>query len=200
MYLLPSAEARVKQNAKFVCFANKWHDLGDSRRGWIGGGFVDDVDRLLASLEDRFDAELEADERLAAADLALSLLQDQTLRELAPRGTPLIAETEEGTFPVGWVGADFVADRRYQRFVRLDHVTLLESDEGALPDATAFGLLDVLRHMSRDAVRVVVGTKGRTTTGALERAGKDHVVVRSAAGRRIVPWSAVTSVSRAPEG
>lgn len=161
---------------------------------------MDDVDRLLASIEERFGEELEADERLAAADLALSLLQDQTLRDLAPRGTPLIAETAEGSFPVGWVGADFVADRLYCRFVRLDHVTLIESSDGTLPDATAFGLLDVLRHMSREHPRVVLHTKGRTTTGVLERAAKDHVVVMSRGGRRLVPWSAVTAVSRALEG
>lgn len=156
---------------------------------------ADAIDRLLRSLEDRFETDLGTTERVAASDLALSLLQDQSLRELAPRGSGLAADGRHGRIEVGTIGADFVADVSCSTYLRLSDVVLGEVRGIDAPLAYEGSLLDALRGLSRKRPELTVELADRSLTGILERVGRDHLVLITQGARVLVPGSAVASVS-----
>ena len=156
---------------------------------------ADAIDRLLRSLEDRFESQLGSEERVAAFDLALSLSQDQTLRVAAPRGPGLVAEAKSGIFEVGFVGDDFVADRGCTTFRTLRDVVLVEDGSRSAPEEIDGSLLDTLRATSRRRPEVSIETESETVVGFIERVGRDHVLLGQRTNRRVVlPASALRSV------
>ena len=157
---------------------------------------ADAIDRLIRVLEDRFEAEVGSEERIAASDLALSLQQDQTLRSALPRGGPLVARSDEVTFEVGFIGSDFVADRTRQIFLRLDDAVLMEAASGFAPKDFEGSLIDALRQGSRRRVQLSVRTANGTFVGVMERVGRDHVVLQQRTERKVfVPAASVRSVT-----
>ena len=186
---------QVKQNAKLVMICQKWHDLAVQASRSRGGDVADAVDRLLRSLEDRFETELGSAERAAAFDLALSLMQDQTLRIAAPRGSGLVAQTESGSFEVGFVGDDFVADRACTTFRKLRDVVLVEDENRSAPQELEGSLLDALRATSRRRPEVVIEARSETVVGFIEHVGRDHVVIEQRTKRKLIlPAEALRSV------
>ena len=174
----------------------KWHDLPVQASRSRGGDVADAIDRLLRSLEDRFETELGSEERVAAFDLALSLMQDQTLRVAAPRGPGLVAQAHSGDFEVGFVGNDFVADRACRIFRRLGDVVLVEDEARNAPQEFEGSLLDALRATSRRRPEVSVEVGPETVVGFIARVGRDHVLLEQRTNRRVIlPASALRSVT-----
>ena len=149
---------------------------------------------LFESLETSFSAAAAAADRTAADDLALSLQQDRLLRDVLLRGS--WAHQVHGAPPevITGVAADHVQVASGD-LIPIGRLSALQvEDEG--PEALTGSLLETLRAWARESAKVQVeGLNGRME-GLLAAAGRDHLILATRHGRRLVPLDGVSRVSR----
>jgi hypothetical protein len=157
-------------------------------RGWFGevGGAVNErrIEEVIEELGAQLEAAIERDERVAAKDLAISLLQDLHLADV------LVRAGHEAELPDGsWLPVTFAAEdhietggSRGRVLVPLD-VCVLRPARSAPAAARGVPLVEILRALARDRAKVRVHLGRGFLEGTLTRAGRDHVIVQH--GERI---------------
>lgn len=138
------------------------------------------IDDVIAELGAQLEAAIEREERVAANDLAASLLQDLRLADVLVRAGHE-AELPDGAWlPVAFAAGDHVetGGARGRVIVPLEVCVLRPA--AALPPARprAESLLEVLRALARQGAGVVVHLGRGVLEGRLIRVGRDHVIVQ----------------------
>lgn len=146
---------------------------------------------LFESLEASFVAAEGLDERRAAEDLALSLRQDRSIRDVLARGGWSL-QRPEGIQPVRELGRDYVSAG--PNFVPLSRSTFVATP-GSPPLLSEATLLQRLREWTRSGLEVSVRAGQNEFSGRLLSVGRDHILV---GGRkeRLVPVASIERVSR----
>jgi hypothetical protein len=159
------------------------------------------VDRYLDVLEDSFGAAAAASEEEAADDLALSFLQDLNLADALERLGPYRCCPRGGTpQPILEVGADYVViDSGHPSIVPLA-AALYRAHPGApVPRIAPRTMIELLRHLVRQGVDVVVDHGAGHATGTLKRAGRDHVALDVRGAEMLIPLGGVMSIALGEE-
>jgi hypothetical protein len=161
------------------------------------------LEGLFTSLNAGFEAAVARDEEEAASDLAFSLLQDRSLTEALVRArAPFSVRTMSGQLvEVAEVGADYVA-------VGAPVCLLIPTKEAVFflgvgskaPSTSSGSFIDLLRRWARAGTSVEVGTIGLDLVGRLERAGRDHLLVRTRTGDVVIALEAVRWIRSARGG
>ena len=161
-----------------------------------------ELERVIARLEARFEAALAREEEEAAIDLALSLRQDRSLADLVRSGVALrLLEADGGRPPVTVLGADYCGTGTPLTCVRrLGSTPLLSDATGAVPATRRDSLQEVARRWARCGRSVEVGLETETVKGRLAQVGPDNIVLDAAAGTVIVPLWLVDSIRLVHEG
>ena len=161
-----------------------------------------ELERVIARLEERFDAALALEEEEAAADLAISLRQDRNLADLIRDGRCLrLLEGEGATREVTVVGVDYCGTGSPVSCLRrLGSAPLLGVESGPGPEFRPDSLQEVARRWARAARRVEVGLEADTLAGRLIQVGPDNLVLKAPAGQVIVPLWLVRSIRLVHEG
>ncbi|HEY7875362.1 MAG TPA: hypothetical protein VIG64_09595 [Actinomycetota bacterium] len=141
------------------------------------------IERLLDHLETSFDAGVARAEDEAAADLALSLLQDATLSHALQRdGAASVLLAGGGSAAVTEVGSDYLmCGEGGDIVVPLARATVAGTS-GPPPSASGSSLLVLLRELVRHGATVEVTSSSGSYRGRLAAAAHDHVVVAAQHG------------------
>ena len=154
----------------------------------------DELIGLFESLETSFSAASAAEDRAAADDLALSLQQDRLLRDVLLRGSWAHQAPVARTDVITGVGADYV-ELASGDLIPLADLVAVEIDAGP-PEDLPGSLLETLRGWARAGAKAQVdGLNGRTE-GLLVAVGRDHLMLATRQGRRLVALDAVSRISR----
>jgi hypothetical protein len=149
---------------------------------------------LFESLEARLAASVAAEERLAAEDLALSLQQDRTARDVLLRSGWTVRRPDRGAERVLAVGHDYV---QTDSGSLIPIPTTIASETVApTPAPLDTSLLERLRDWARSGAKVQVEVDSGTYHGLLLAAGRDHLVIASQGVRYMIPLAGVTWISR----
>ena len=156
-----------------------------------------DLRGLFQSLDAELDAAIAREEDDAASDLAFSLLQDRSIRELLA-GRPSVAAVlaDEITVPVSVVGRDYIGcGEPLTILVPLAHAVVVESSGHCLVEVRDDDdMLSRLRSWARARVSVEVMTRQGRFVGTLLPVGRDHLALERPIGRVIVPLQALLSI------
>lgn len=161
-----------------------------------------ELERVIARLEARFDAALAREDEEAAGDLEVSLRQGRAFADLVRGGTSLRLLEGDGARPlVTVVGADYCGTGTPLSSVRrLGSTPLLVDPDGDLPEARGDSLHEVARRWGRRNRRVEVALEKEAVGGRLVQVGPDCLVLEGAAGSVIVALWLVSSIRLVPEG
>lgn len=161
-----------------------------------------ELERVIARLEERFDAALAREEEEAAADLAVSLRQDRTLSDLVRSGDGLRLVEGDGALPVVTVvGSDYCGTGMPLNCARrLGSTPLLAEPHGRPPEPRRDSLQEVARRWARAEQWVELELETGCVAGRLDQVGPDNLVVQGPAGTVIVPMWLVTAIRLAHEG
>lgn len=143
----------------------------------------DRLDDVIAELSAQLEAAIEREERIAASDLAASLLQDLSLADV------LVRAGHEAELPDGaWLPVTFAADDHVETgggrapvIVPLE-VCVLRPAQVPPARRRRASLLEILRALARDKARVVIHLGRGVLEGTLSRVGRDHVIIERRAG------------------
>ncbi len=154
------------------------------------------LQRVLRTFEEQFDASLARQEEEAADDLAISLHQERSLASaLIGAGEASLWLPGGGSIALSVVGSDYGGSGiPLSAIWRAERVTVQVRAEGSPPAPRRDTFLEVVRLWAREVRQVEVAVPGDSFTGRLTRTGRDHLVVTSSNGRRIIPLELVTSV------
>jgi hypothetical protein len=141
----------------------------------------DNLRAVLGSLEATFDASIARAEDEAASDLALSLLQDLSLSEAVGRSGAFEAYLPDRPLaPVTEIGEDYAAcERGGTVVVPLTRAVLRAAPGGPASERRDRTMLALLRERARRGGTVEVRACGALHRGALARACRDHIVLRT---------------------
>lgn len=162
--------------------------MGDGRRadGDVG------LDGLFVSLEAGYDALVTREEDVAAADLALSLIQDRSLARALVRSGPLDLVRDGGRAPIVQVGPDHVVlGDAWATHVPFAAGVVAVAGCGVPPEPSDRALVQVMRAAVRDRAGAVVGLDGACERGRLLAAAPDHLILLGRAGRLLIGIAAL---------
>lgn len=156
----------------------------------------EDAGRYLDVLDESFGAAIASADRIAAADLSLSFLQDLELAAALQRGGALEAATgSDGFRPVVEVGSDYVVVRRPKPTVlRMAAACYKLDPAGASPVIVERTTVELLRSLARRATPAQIAHPGGLVEGAISRVGRDHIVVREGRGEVLIPLVGLLSL------
>ncbi|MGH2755153.1 MAG: hypothetical protein ACRDLB_12060 [Actinomycetota bacterium] len=155
---------------------------------------------FLTELEASFDAAVARDENIAADDLARSFRQDERLTEILSRGGARFVDLGHGArLPVVEVGADYaLAGTTAPILVHVATAIFHPATDGGPPRTSSATWLEVLRTWAIERRKVQVTALGRTMTGILAEAARDHLTVDTDGGPALIPHAVVAAVRSCP--
>lgn len=148
---------------------------------------------LLSSLGATFDAAIARAEDRAASDLAISLQQDRSLREVAMRVAVAVVVPHGRVSPVTTVGRDYLGTSGGE-LVPMGGAVLRLASEGPRAETRDDELASVLRGWARASVWVSLSLQDGDLCGPLLLGGRDHVVVRARRGDMAVALAAIRAI------
>ncbi len=153
------------------------------------------TERFLSDLELSFEAELAREDHAAATDLALSLLQDESLPGAVAQGAAAV-RVDGQRVAVSEVGPDYVAAGPPDVLVPLRHAVVeVRPDRRGAPVRTRGDLLTRLRRLVRDGASVIVVTReGSRYGGRLAAAARDHLRVVEDERTTLIPLAQIHHV------
>jgi hypothetical protein len=153
------------------------------------------LERLFDTLSATFDAAIAREEEIAAADLAITLRQDGSMREELLRRAGALFVEGWGSPRISEVGLDYVgAGRPVEVLVPSAAALVRRTEAYEMPTASERSLVEELRRWARSGRRVEIRTWHGELDGRLVAVGRDYVVVKSAAGEAAVGLNAVAAV------
>lgn len=154
------------------------------------------LEAFFASLEASFDAAVGREEEEAADDLAFSLQQGLSQRDvLARRGFAVAVDS--GTYPALEVGTDHVVAEGDRLVPLAACVAVLHPDLDP-PAVHESPLVEVLRARTVDYAEAEITTTGGLFRGDFLLCGQDHVVVATPRGEVVIPLASVLEVRLFP--
>ena len=177
--------------------------MADGRKGVAGSRTAEftpategRVEEVIGPLEVVFDAAVARDEEVAADDLAFSLDQDRTLRDVLTRAAAAsLVESDGRTLEVSAVGEDYVATAGDRSLLRpLDQAIFSVSRPSRRSERRSDILLDRLRDMARRAALVDVETRVGRFSGRLTRARRDHLQLENRVSTLLIPYGVIASI------
>jgi hypothetical protein len=157
---------------------------------------------FLSDLEASFDASVDREEQVAAADLARALRNDQRLHDVLARGRGCSVRLEEGaTVPLIEIGSDYaIGGREDEVLVRSERAVFVIESTGSRPAVTDGTWLQTAREWADRRVKVQVRALGDVYEGTLTVAARDFVIIEGDRGKTIVPHGSIRYLRSCPEG
>ena len=149
---------------------------------------------LFDSLEVGFGAALARDEDEAAADLAVTLRQSQSLREILVRSPARFHAPGITSASISLLGRDFVMSERRGLLARIDAVHFTIGTGTSRPRLSPETFIQFLRCRARERAPVRVETAAGRVLGRLMATPEDHLEIVGSFGRVLVPLSGVVAV------
>jgi hypothetical protein len=147
------------------------------------------LEQLFRSLDATFSALLTAEDVHGVDDLALSFRQGLTIPELVARYPANVSVADRAFGPISFVGEDYLECRSSRSVIPLTRGVIRFRPDGAPAVGSGETLIQRLRRAVRSsgASQVSVGAWDSTLEGRLTAAAPDHLEIRRADSRILVP-------------
>lgn len=160
-----------------------------------------ELERVIARLEQRFDAAVTREEEEAASDLAVSLEHDRSFARLVRAGSALrLLEGDGATPPISVIGSDYCGTGEPIGCIRrLGTAALITEEGGPRPALRRDTFQEVLRRWARSRPRIDLRLASGDLQGRLGPVGPDNLMMEGPGGRVIVPLGLVLAIRLVPE-
>lgn len=154
-----------------------------------------ELERVLAEIETKFDAELGRLEEEAVHDLAAGFRQDRLLRAELEREAAAIVFGDGRRHEVTVVGRDYVGTGWPLSCVtKIERAVVALQGSGSPPVSRDDTFIQVVRRWQRARLRVELSLGEDTVSGLLDRVAADHLLIGTRSSPLMVALPVVLSI------